>query len=317
MSELYNRILDYSRQNQLGELSPWFQKKLQEYIEQKYFFPEIKDLLNMSNQVIDSLANYAKQCKLQHVVVGISGGIDSALTATFFQRARWKVHPFLLPIHQNPEETERGLRICEFLKIEPILIDLTTQYDSFVSSIDGLSQDDSHTAKLRKGNIRARLRMITLYDRARSFGGIVASTDNFTEKCAGFWTIMGDEGDLGPIQNFNKSWEVPALSHLLWIPEELYKATPTDGLGITKSDENQFGCTYLEFDIMLAAIFKKDLENLDERAKKVLVLVRDRLKNTWYKRARPVNLPHPLEKRSDWLKNFDIENMNDFIKTLM
>ena len=146
----------------------------------------------------------------------MSGGIDSALTASLFKEAGWNVTGLTLPIHQNPEETQRGIDACEALGITHKQVDLSDAYDNLISHLHEMPHPnggDTKAEKVRRGNIRARLRMITLYNEAAKQQGIVGSTDNFSELSAGFWTLHGDVGDVAPIQSLSKSWEVP-MPHL-------------------------------------------------------------------------------------------------------
>ena len=170
-------------------------------------------------------------------------------------------------------------------------------------SHDGLSDD-----KIRQGNIRARLRMITLYDLAQKHGGLVASTDNYSELASGFWTLHGDVGDVSPIQALTKSWEVPALAEHLGAPHEIVEAVPTDGLGIANGDEDQFGFSYLEFDIALFSILRREVneDDLTDEDRAIVDAVADRVRSTTYKRTNPFNLDHPIDSsRYDELSKLD------------
>ena len=155
---------------------------------------------------------------------------------------------------------------------------------------------DTKAEKVRRGNIRARLRMITLYNEAAKQQGIVGSTDNFSELSAGFWTLHGDVGDVAPIQSLSKSWEVPALADMMGVPQETGYATPTDGLGVDAGDEAQFGFSYLHFDIVLLGLLNNifSLEGADENDVAIIDSVKSKIKSTGYKRINPVNLRHPL-----------------------
>ena len=146
-----------------------------------------------------------------------------------------------------------------------------------------------------------------MYNLAHQVGGCVGSTDNFSELAAGFWTLHGDVGDVAPIQSLSKSWEVPMLAKMLGIPQATLEALPTDGLGISNSDADQLGMSYLEFDIILFELLSLPridnntinlyINNITEEhtAKKVRLLV-DRVLNTAFKRANPFNLEHPIHK---------------------
>jgi len=326
MTKPKNTILEISRQDQMGALSPWFDKHLDICIDDGYFGSE-KLLTDIGNHIIEDLIAYRIQTGISTVILGMSGGVDSALTAALFKRAGWKVIGVTMPIHQDPEETTRGVDACEALGIEHKHIDLTSLYNDATTSLgdlDGLLDDANETNKavlIRRGNVKARLRMITLYNLAAMHGGLVASTDNYSELAAGFWTLHGDVGDLSPIQSLTKSWEVPMLAKLFGVPEETWRAKPTDGLGVDAGDEAQFGFTYLELDLMLLAIgdfsadgYKDDemqelggvnRENLfkvmdgdidkDGRATTVFNKLLDRMGSSWFKRHGTVNIKHPYD----------------------
>jgi nicotinamide-nucleotide amidase len=164
-------------------------------------------------------------------------------------------------------------------------------------------------AKIRLGNIKARLRMITLYNLASMHNGLVASTDNFSELAAGFWTLHGDVGDVAPIQSLTKSWEVPVIAEALSLPESVVYATPTDGLGIDTGDEAQFGYTYAQADLFVLDLINNtaspfDMNKDDQR---VVSAIKERLKNSAFKRANPSNIGHPItgHKRYNRLEYLD------------
>jgi nicotinamide-nucleotide amidase len=316
-----NDILDISRQNLIGELSPWFQAELDHQIGIGDFLPE-SALLEVRDRIVRDLSNYRIQNGIHNVVLGMSGGVDSALTAALFKMAEWTVTGVTLPINQNPVETERGIEACRALGITHINKDLSNLYQATLEDLYDVDQalgrvevTDKPT-KIRRGNIRARLRMITLYNMAADRSGLVASTDNFSELGAGFWTLHGDVGDLSPIQSLLKSWEVPMLSKLSGVPEATWRATPTDGLGIDAGDEAQLGCSYLEWDLMVNAMINTHADNLDEmtrllalkgeaRASEVLQKVAGRMGASWFKRLNPVNIQHDKLDRYSSLAALD------------
>lgn len=288
-----------SRQENIGKLSPWFNHRLDDLIQTNYFISPNK-ILETIDKIVQELQAYSRINNINTVVIGMSGGVDSALTATLFKRASWNVFGVPLPINQNQEETDRALETIHSLKIDGSVIDLSSAYEDILratSKYDKGIYFDNHQAKIRRGNLRARLRMMTLYNIASSVGGLVASTDNFSELMAGFWTLHGDVGDLAPIQMLNKSWEVPMMSRLIGVDESTWKATPTDGLGISAGDEAQLGCTYLEWDIMVETIrsyryintIKETMQN-DPHALNVLYTVTSRINKTRFKRNNPFNV---------------------------
>lgn len=303
------QILQYNRNPQL---SNWFDMKLDQWIEAGIYHNSIDSL---QESLVAELKSYKEKYQIENVVLGVSGGIDSAVTAALFKEAGWNVTGALLPILQNPQETDRGQEVCEKLEIDYVNVDLTSVYEKFISEMkdadfvlfEGL--DDSKEVKVRRGNIRARLRMNTLYNMAASKKGLVASTDNFSELAAGFWTLHGDVGDIAPIQSLTKSWEVPALAEKLGVPQSVIEAVPTDGLGVANGDEDQFGFSYLEFDIALFSLFeskyiKQQLE--DDNDVRIISEVESRIGSTVYKRFNPLNLQHPhFADRYDQLLKLD------------
>ena len=305
-----DKILEYNRQ---PELSDWFDTQLDILIQKGVYHDNISGL---GDVLIDKLADYRKTWGLKNIFLGMSGGIDSALTAALFKNAGWNVTGLTLPIHQNTEETERGIEACESLGINHLQVDLTQAFESYLQHATEEADAELHTrdfyedknARVRGGNIRARLRMITLYNQASLHKGIVGSTDNFSELAAGFWTLHGDVGDVAPIQSLTKSWEVPALADELGVPESIISAVPTDGLGVANGDEDQFGFSYLEFDIAMFSLFNDfDIADLEDKDMSIINNVKQRIGSTVYKRFNPLNLEHPLDQnRYTDLEQLDI-----------
>lgn len=309
----------YTKYNTRGdkpfELSSWFESSFVRAITRKDFTSDVQQL---GNDIKQQLIEYRTNNNVDTVTIGMSGGIDSALTASLFLNAGWRVIGNVMPVHQEQSETERGIEVCKALDIEHNIIDLSEPYDTMIKfySDQGIDYDENYAdleqraAQIRAGNIRARLRMITLYNLAAKNNGIVGSTDNFSELAAGFWTLHGDVGDVAPIQSLTKSWEVPALAEQLMLPESVVTATPTDGLGIDSGDESQFGHTYAELDLALLDMLHEynidaqdpitgtQPDEINERDKKVLKAVKQRIGRTTYKRANPINCEHPT--CGDW-----------------
>lgn len=299
-------ILRYSRQENMQPLSSWFENALDELIAQDVY-TDVNSLEDTGRKLVSGLISYAKKYNIHTVVLGMSGGVDSALTAALFRAAGWRVIGVTMPIHQNPEETQRGIEACKVLKLNHIHVDLTQTYEDLLASVRDydLKIDESENA-IRRGNLRVRSRMMTVYNIAGMEKGLVGSTDNFSELAAGFWTLHGDVGDLAPIQSLLKSWEVPKLAEIYGVPESTVFAKPTDGLGISDGDEDQFGFSYLEFDTVLMKLcqLNKDM-NRDELISYLAVpdtdlpkvnRILDRIKHSTFKRSNPYNLEHPLQR---------------------
>ena len=283
-------------------ISEWYINKLA-YLIDRGIYPKRATLGNIVEKIVAGLKDYRIQHGIENIVVGQSGGVDSALTAALFKQAGWITHGVTMPIHQKDEETNRGIENIDALRLERHHFDLTEQFDSMQDFLGEFG--NTYKGQQRQGNIRARLRMITLYNLAHKLNGCVASTDNFSELAAGFWTLHGDVGDVAPIQSLSKSWEVPALADMLGVPENTITALPTDGLGISNSDADQLGMNYLEFDILLFELlslpemYEDDLRKYinsieDEEIRDKAWLVANRVKGTAYKRANPFNLVHPV-----------------------
>jgi len=316
-ANLKRLILDYNRK---PSLSPAFDKLLDTYIKSGKYM-SVERLQVLRNDIVQNLVEYANKYKISNVCVGMSGGVDSALTASLFRDAGYHVIGVTMPINQIEDETDRGIETCQALGIDHRHIDLTEAYEDILKQqykLDASLISNDHSSKIRKGNIRARLRMITLYNLAGASQGFVASTDNFSELAAGFWTLHGDVGDVSPIQSLSKSWEVPALAEMQGVPDSVVFAVPTDGLGISSSDEAQFGFSYLEFDLALFKILENmdgvefeqsaaDIAGFKNVEDKLIVHdVISRIKGTTYKRYNPYNLKHTFEKdRYDQLEKLD------------
>jgi nicotinamide-nucleotide amidase len=215
-----------------------------------------RHIAGLESEIVSTLAEYPLESR--NVVLGISGGTDSAVTALLFQKAGWNVHGFTLPINQNPAETDRARRFASQYGIQLEEVDLTPAYEAMLATE---AYGPAKASKIRCGNLRARLRMMFLYDRAHALNGLVGSTDNLSEWAAGFWTLHGDVGNVSPIQALTKSYEVPALGLYLGLAPEYALAIPTDGLGISTSDEEQFGFSYLELDIIVCSTILGGLRN--------------------------------------------------------
>ena len=228
--------------------------------------------MTLQQQISNWILNYLKENNLKTLVIGISGGIDSAVTSTLCAMTGYPTKLLIMPIYQNEEETIRGLNHCDFLKkkynnVEIIKTDLSTIYDNFVDIIPIDYQN-----KLSLVNTRARIRMTTLYMIAGGCKGIVVGTGNKVEDFGvGFFTKYGDGGvDISPIADLLKS-EVYALAKDLCINNEIIKAPPTDGLWDDgRTDEEQLGVSYDELE--WAMLIKEKDANilLSEKDKNIL-----------------------------------------------
>ena len=196
------------------------------------------------------LTDYSDSSKTNGFVVGISGGIDSAITSTLCALSGKNTLCILMPIHQNEQEFNRSSEHAKWLtskfsNVSVCKVDLTETFDTLSKEIP--SEIKSH---LTMANTRARIRMTTLYTFAGSKGMLVAGTGNKVEDFGvGFYTKYGDGGvDLSPIADLMKS-EVYEIAKELKIINSIQDAAPTDGLWSDgRNDEDQLGATYNELE---------------------------------------------------------------------
>lgn len=216
------------------------------------------DAKKVSNQIVNWLKSYAENAKVNGFVIGISGGVDSAVTSTLCAMTGLKLLCVEMPIHQDAKQVTRGKTHIEFLKskfpnVSNVEVDLTQTFDVFQNAVP--QTDDLAKYNLALANSRARLRMTTLYYFAGIDGLLVAGTGNKVEDFGvGFFTKYGDGGvDLSPIADLMKS-EVYELGKFLNIPESIQNAAPTDGLfGDDRTDEDQLGASYDELEVAMLA----------------------------------------------------------------
>jgi NAD+ synthase len=199
------------------------------------------------------LSDYADQARVNGFVVGISGGIDSALTSTLCARTGKPTLALTMPIYQAGSQVNRGKEHIEWLKknhpnVTSAEVELTATFDALMRALP--EAVDAERRNLALANTRARLRMTTLYYFAGLNGLVVAGTGNKVEDFGvGFYTKYGDGGvDLSPIADLTKS-EVYELSRELGIVASILSAAPTDGLwGDDRTDADQIGASYPELE---------------------------------------------------------------------
>ena len=207
----------------------------------------------VTEHIIQWLKNYANNAKVNGFVVGISGGIDSAVTSTLCAKTGLPTLCVELPIHQAESQVNRANEHIKQLKerysnVSEAEVNLTSTFEDFKTVVPNI--ESSAKTDLALANTRARLRMTTLYYFAGLHGLLVAGTGNKVEDFGvGFFTKYGDGGvDLSPIASLVKS-EVYALGEYLDVPKSIQNAQPTDGLfGDSRTDEDQIGASYDELE---------------------------------------------------------------------
>jgi NAD+ synthase len=185
------------------------------------------------------------------VVLGLSGGIDSAVVAAIAQRSLGEnVLGVILPCHSHREDAEDAVRIASHLHMEAITVDLTTSYDNLLKI---LPPADTHIA----ANLKPRLRMTVLYYFAGLRNYLVAGTGNKCEIAVGYFTKYGDGGvDLLPLGDLLKS-QVREIAYKLALPEAIIAKPPSAGLLPGQTDEGELKLTYDELEQALLEITAK------------------------------------------------------------
>ena len=200
------------------------------------------------------IKTYARSAKIDTLVVGISGGIDSSVVSTLCAETGLKTIVVQMPIRQNRKLDNRSSMQADWLlerykNVTYVSMDLTPVFTAFEKKLEPICRD-SRDITLAFANSRARLRMMTLYQIAQSYGGLVVGTGNRVEDFGvGFYTKYGDGGvDISPIGDCMKT-DVWAMGQELQLNQEIIDAEPTDGLWDDgRTDEGQLGMTYPELE---------------------------------------------------------------------
>tara|TARA_B100000900_G_scaffold404083_1_gene411964 strand:+ start:5458 stop:6237 length:780 start_codon:yes stop_codon:yes gene_type:complete len=226
----------------------------------------------VSKHIIGWIKDYITESGAKGLVIGVSGGVDSALTSTLCAETRFDVLCLELPIYQDRDQVSRSRKHIEWLKNKyPNVSSKVIQLDeTFKSFVDSIPNNNSNKHELSLANTRSRLRMTTLYYFSALNNYIVAGTGNKVEDFGiGFYTKYGDGGvDISPIADLLKS-DVFSLAKFHNIIDEIIEAEPNDGLwNDNRSDEDQIGASYEEIENAMKNHKKSD--NLSKREKEVM-----------------------------------------------
>jgi len=219
----------------------------------------------VKTHIVNWLKDYITESKTKGFVIGISGGIDSAVTSTLAAETGLPLLCVEMPIHQDESQVNRAKNHINKLKenysnITSTETDLTSVFDSFSNLVSHADNEDINFLSL--ANARARLRMTTLYHYAQINNYLVLGTGNKVEDFGvGFYTKYGDGGvDVSPIADLVKT-EVYSLGKELNVIEEILLAPPTDGLwGDERTDEDQIGATYPELEWAMETSEKANID---------------------------------------------------------
>ena len=231
----------------------------------------IDDYEKLKTKIVNWISDYCWNYDIKSLVVGVSGGIDSAVVSTLCAETGLPTYVLTMPLHSKEENTELsdahayGL-VEKYSNVTLVNVDLSETYDKFM-----LHVDDTFTGnQLANANTKSRLRMVSLYQVAGSVEGIVVGTGNKVEDYGvGFYTKYGDGGvDIAPIADLYKS-EVWELGEYLDIDQRIVDAKPTDGLWDDgRTDEDQIGATYEQLEEAMETNTGVALNILEEYNKK-------------------------------------------------
>lgn len=221
------------------------------------------------------LDDYCGRARSAGFVIGVSGGIDSAVSAALAARTGRPLLTVEMPIHQSPDQVSRARAHIDMLKarhplVTNVEVDLTGVFDQMVAALP--QGPDAQARDMALVNTRARLRMTTLYYLAGLHNRLVVGTGNKIEDFGiGFFTKYGDGGvDLSPIADLTKT-EVYAVGRALGVGQAILVAPPTDGLwGDSRTDEDQIGASYPELEWAMA--FRGERSTLTPRQTEVLAI---------------------------------------------
>ena len=222
---------------------------------------------DLTDRIVGWIKDYYWENNIKALVVGVSGGIDSAVVSTLCAKTGLPTYVMTMPLHSKEENTELselhayGL-VEKYSNVTLVNVDLSETYDKFMFWID----DTFTSNKLANANTKSRLRMVSLYQVAGSVGGIVVGTGNKVEDYGiGFYTKYGDGGvDIAPIADLYKT-EVWELGEYLEVDERICDAIPTDGLWDDgRCDEDQIGASYEQLEEAMEYRGGPALDILDE-----------------------------------------------------
>ena len=221
----------------------------------------IQDYIELKKRIVSWIKDYADSNGIKCLVVGVSGGIDSAVVSTLCAKTGLPTYVVRMPLESSHENTKlsdlHAQQLAEkYDNVTSVQIELSSVYDQLLHNINWWSEAQHFDKKeftsdeLANANTKSRIRMVTLYQIAGAKKGIVVGTGNKVEDYGiGFYTKYGDGGvDIAPIADLYKT-EVRELGWHLGVMDEIIDAKPTDGLWDDgRSDEDQIGATYAELE---------------------------------------------------------------------
>jgi NAD+ synthase len=233
----------------------------------------------MKKKIIRWLRKQFKDSHAKGIVLGLSGGIDSAVVAALLKEAigRKRILALILPIHSQNQDLKDAKLVAKDIGLKTKIIDLSQAYDNLIKILPQASN-------LAKANLKPRLRMMVLYYFANKLKFLVCGTGNKSEIMAGYFTKHGDgAADILPIGDLLKI-QVRDLARQLHIPEHIIHKTPTAGLWPGQTDEGELGITYQQLDDMLLR-FKRKQKQVQSHC--VVNKIKSLIKKSEHKRQLP------------------------------
>lgn len=193
-----------------------------------------------------------KSYPAQGFVIGLSGGIDSAVVAALLMRTHYPATGLILPSATTSQvDIQDAYRVAEYCQLPVIEIPITPVFDQFITATTPLNNPKAVRQNIVSGNVQARLRMMMLYTYAQNHDYIVVGTDNACEWLMGYFTKFGDgAADIAPLIHLQKQ-QVYDLAEYLGIPSSIIHKKPSAGLWVGQTDEDEMGVTYPEIDAYL------------------------------------------------------------------
>ncbi|MEP7235844.1 MAG: NAD+ synthase [Ignavibacteriota bacterium] len=234
------------------------------------------------------LRDETRRVGFENAVIGLSGGIDSALSAYLAVRALGKehVHCVMMPYKtSSPDSLNDANMVVAALGISSEVVEITPMADAYFAM-------NAEMDNLQKGNVMARQRMIILYDRSHSRRALVIGTSNKTESLLGYTTLFGDNASaLNPIGDLYKT-QVRQLSQELGIPRSILEKAPSADLWSGQTDEKEMGLTYEEADRLLFYLVdqRETEEELIARgfAQELITKIKGMIRRSQFKRTTPL-----------------------------
>ena len=265
-----------------------------------------------TERITDFIKTTLKKTGFERMVVGVSGGVDSAAVLSLCARAIGVENVLAVKMPYGKQETENADLIIDSLKISSInvfTVDIKPIVDIIKTQINNPNLEIFNSLNLiREGNMMARARMMVLYDLAKQYSALVCGTENKSEELLGYYTRFGDEAsDMEPIKHLYKT-QVYQLAKYLGIPKEIINKKPTAGLWEGQTDYGELGFTYNEADEVLFQVFEKDASWKELKSQKskvktttknsklnLLIKIQQRVEGNWFKKETPYKIELRIE----------------------